>query len=988
MFAVGGFFTSCIDNAEPVGVQKMREAHAEYVKACAELQKAKIAIAAAEASRILAEADYQDALTADQISQTKRDELMAELERAAKALENETDEVALAQAQLAYDKALEAWKMQLAEEQLKHEATMESLQKNLEQAQQALADYRRKVELAAAKGLTNAEKAAIDEASNNYSYWTGKHADAITAYAKEYADQLMYKSDAYTAGVEDTKAWVNSVIESLNYEKQLLNDNIEFAKNLRDKEVKEWAAAVKDLRNEIQGLEADKAKACAAWELAKHTVEPEIAAEYDAQIAELDEEIADLQKKVDKAEPKAKKANSKVDINWDNFNLVEGFIRGFLPYAFDNKILDKRPNGAEYLEIKESGRVWSLNVPYAAMDTVLNKVEKTGTDKYLGFNYIISECERPYRYGALLKATPEELAKMKELVDATVDSLAIIYAIDRAIIEDFNTDLTAGSDFLKKVEKELQGKYDEAIAALEAVEKLYTGTDKKIETASLKYEKDAEIAPLTSKDIRVYNRYVVPSSIWDNDSLLVINTIIDAYDKAAACVELVPHSYVVIDEKTLKPVERKVNMDELSVEGFLSAQISGPTKVAVDQSLYMSCVYYSQYDNKGYSVKWDNGTHKYDVTLTKALEYGATSSSVNMYIDVLKAIQSRLAYDKSLVQNAKSEIKFKVDNKNTWTKTNWQDLEACGGENAAVLFAYLEALEEYTKLGFDAAKSIESYAQFEAAQTAGQLNFFDITSLDPTGIFFTAFNAIDKGDGYAKVDFTVSETDVYNKILSDFHWSKADFEKTLPFELYAAEQYGNLVTTSTVEQWEAFKALIAKFEKSYTDQKNYNDNELAAAIKAWKESDDYKTLEADKKAKKELEKAKKEAIEEVLDPLEEVVNNYSTEIGHLTDLMNHLDAIYGKYCEGAIKTTDNLVKEIDKLIDDLYDDVLGIDEQLAKAEATVDALNDTNLYEMMEEYFKNRLDALAEDVDQAAIWADYYKKLLESLLEKYITVAE
>ncbi|MCF0168531.1 MAG: hypothetical protein HUJ93_07845, partial [Bacteroidales bacterium] len=106
MFAASGLFTACIDNVEPVGVQDMRNAHAEYLRACAKLkqadaqvQQAQVTFVEAQAALELAKADYQKALA--EIAKAKNDADIAaqkaatdmaqarlELEKAKAALEN------------------------------------------------------------------------------------------------------------------------------------------------------------------------------------------------------------------------------------------------------------------------------------------------------------------------------------------------------------------------------------------------------------------------------------------------------------------------------------------------------------------------------------------------------------------------------------------------------------------------------------------------------------------------------------------------------------------------------------------------------------------------------------------------------------------------------------------------------------------------------------------------------------------------------------
>ena len=64
MIAAGSLFTSCIEQVEPLGVQDLRFAKAEYIRALKDLRAADAEFRRAEAALKQAEARYQDAETA------------------------------------------------------------------------------------------------------------------------------------------------------------------------------------------------------------------------------------------------------------------------------------------------------------------------------------------------------------------------------------------------------------------------------------------------------------------------------------------------------------------------------------------------------------------------------------------------------------------------------------------------------------------------------------------------------------------------------------------------------------------------------------------------------------------------------------------------------------------------------------------------------------------------------------------------------------
>jgi hypothetical protein len=120
LFAGTGTFTSCIDNDEPAGIEELRGAKAELIRA-------KVAVEQAEAAFKLAQAEVQKAEAARLESLAKINEASARLEEAraeAQEIQNEEDRAVL-------EKTIAEYEMYLEEQAVKHELTMVQNQQNL-----------------------------------------------------------------------------------------------------------------------------------------------------------------------------------------------------------------------------------------------------------------------------------------------------------------------------------------------------------------------------------------------------------------------------------------------------------------------------------------------------------------------------------------------------------------------------------------------------------------------------------------------------------------------------------------------------------------------------------------------------------------------------------------------------------------------------------------------------------------------------------------
>lgn len=163
MIAAGSLFTSCIEQVEPLGVQDLRFAKAEYIRALKDLRAADAEFRRAEAALKQAEARYTDAETARVLAEVEMQELLNEyqalvnLDFAGEVEYNEAERAA----------RIEELEMQMEELRAEHEIAMTEAAEALALAQEDLRVTLRNIALAA-QSLTDEEKEAVLYAAAAY----------------------------------------------------------------------------------------------------------------------------------------------------------------------------------------------------------------------------------------------------------------------------------------------------------------------------------------------------------------------------------------------------------------------------------------------------------------------------------------------------------------------------------------------------------------------------------------------------------------------------------------------------------------------------------------------------------------------------------------------------------------------------------------------------------------------------------------------------
>lgn len=232
--ALGMFFmtTSCMDNTEPAGIEEMRMAKSELLRAEALYKQALAATEQANAAIKQADAEYKELV--NQLKEIQVQEAQIDLEVYQKQQELKLIELEYEhQAAIAEDSAtIMQWKSKIAwyeweiircqkeaedlenkrlEALEQHKAYMYDLQALTAQAQQRYEDALAKIE-AASYGLTSDEEKALSEMIGNMKWYRGelnKAEDALITAQKELVDaqfaldrDTVYYQTLYTAEIE------------------------------------------------------------------------------------------------------------------------------------------------------------------------------------------------------------------------------------------------------------------------------------------------------------------------------------------------------------------------------------------------------------------------------------------------------------------------------------------------------------------------------------------------------------------------------------------------------------------------------------------------------------------------------------------------------------------------------------------------------------------------------------------------------------------
>ena len=241
MLFMGGVLTSCIDNPEPAGVENMRNAHADYLRALADLRKADAAVQQAEATFRLAKAAVEQAIAAQEQQKAKELELLNEL----LAAQNEQQIAALL--------------AQMEEEAMQHQITMDGLKGDLARAEKDLQDALSAIEFEKL-ALSQKELDAINVIRDNYMSYLNQleaiYADEASWVYNNY--DMYYKAikDGIIeeASVEYAKAEIVEMIEIAEFQLAYEEQAAEYWKNLMEDMTADYFDAAKAYKDSLNAM--------------------------------------------------------------------------------------------------------------------------------------------------------------------------------------------------------------------------------------------------------------------------------------------------------------------------------------------------------------------------------------------------------------------------------------------------------------------------------------------------------------------------------------------------------------------------------------------------------------------------------------------------------------------------------------------------------------------------------------------------------------
>ncbi|MDE5677020.1 hypothetical protein [Phocaeicola sp.] len=236
-------FTGCIDNDEPAGIENLRGAKAELLRAKVAVEEANAAAKNAEAALTLAKAETEKAQAEHAKVETELLRLKAELQ----AAQNEAEKAELEQ------RIAEA-KQNMEASALRHQAEMLKLQEDLAVAKRTYEVALKQIEIAQAlmsekEKVTLAElKMAVEDAQDK----VDEKADDVKAKEEAYYNAIL---DSRVDSV-DFKQFELAVVRakaSQTVAEETLTKWKDFLKN--DTETADWRKEVAVLEDSIEGLE-------------------------------------------------------------------------------------------------------------------------------------------------------------------------------------------------------------------------------------------------------------------------------------------------------------------------------------------------------------------------------------------------------------------------------------------------------------------------------------------------------------------------------------------------------------------------------------------------------------------------------------------------------------------------------------------------------------------------------------------------------------
>ena len=243
LFAGTGTFTSCIDNDEPTGIEELRGAKAELIRAKVAVEQANAAFKLAQAEVEKAEAAIKNAMAEKEKALAEKAKLEAELqaitnEEAKFNLEQRIAEAELAaeEAKLEHEKAMLELKQELAKAQREYELALAQIAIAKAIASEADKVKVSELELAVSEAQADVDKALADVETAEENYYNATLDAKKNEVSMKRLETAVAAEEAKLAAAQETyTAWEN-----------FLNE---------DAATNDWAAEIAALEDSVKGLE-------------------------------------------------------------------------------------------------------------------------------------------------------------------------------------------------------------------------------------------------------------------------------------------------------------------------------------------------------------------------------------------------------------------------------------------------------------------------------------------------------------------------------------------------------------------------------------------------------------------------------------------------------------------------------------------------------------------------------------------------------------
>ena len=478
MLGMAPVFTGCIDTDEPAGLEQLRGAKAELLKARIKVEEANAANILADAALkeaqqqiVAAEARYKEALAAEQEYKALEQQYLAELQNIKNQeeqayYENLLNELRAEQEQREREKQLADAQLAVSLEQLKAEllrqqALYDEALKNLALAQNTLTEAQ-KTHLEAWTTAVKNAKDAVEQATIEYERQYGNFEEAVKALEEAEADELAIRG---------------------------LNREIYYKQNAFNAADAAYDAAVAAQQADYSTIEAMNAHK----------------AEYEAQLENIEKVLADLDVERTKLETETASEAANVDKLYKAYTAIVGVwdnqgnltAAGTKEYTLPEIKLQNLNN----IAFPEDFHVYNWEIPEMKYlySSYLKAVDNESVDDFKQnwyLNYYLRQVNEMTRsanddawmnsdimeYEARLAAVNEGITPIKEKWAAAVKAYQEGYDIDATQMP--------GYDDLKKVVDE----YNTAVTAYNTAQNAYEAYIEELDVPQAEYNKACEEA--------------------------------------------------------------------------------------------------------------------------------------------------------------------------------------------------------------------------------------------------------------------------------------------------------------------------------------------------------------------------------------------------------------------------------------------------------------------------------------------------------------